>query len=110
MDGEFLDFDGTAGRASGSDSGQSALGHNSNPRAVGVLLGKLGQLLSNLNDVGDAPLVALSISKGLGLVAEGVVGVREDAVELVLEELRNERRGERKHESLLSQNRISEAL
>lgn len=110
VDGELLDFDGTAGRASGSDSGQSALGHDSNPRAVGVLLGELGQLLSNLDNVGCAPLVALSVSKGLSLVAECVVSVREDAVELVLEELRNERRGERKHENLRSQNRISDAL
>lgn len=110
VDGELLHFDGTAGRASGSDSGQSTLGHDSNPRAVGVLLGELCQLLSNLDDVGCAPLVALSVGKGLGLVAESVVGVRKDAVELVLEELRYERRGERKQEGLLSQNRISEAL
>jgi len=48
--------------------------------------------------------VALSVGNGLGLVAECVVGVREDAVELVLEELGNERGGDGKHENLINQN------
>lgn len=100
---ELLDFDFTAGGNGSGDGGQSALGHNGNSRAVGVLLGQLSQLLRNLDNVGGAPFVALGVSNSLCLVAERVVGVGEDTVKLVLEELGNEGSGERKHKDLISQ-------
>lgn len=44
--------------------------------------------------------MALGVRTSLGLVAESVVGVGENSVKLVLEELRDERSRERKHEGL----------
>ena len=100
LDGPLLDLNFAAGLHRSRDSGQGTLSDNGSPWAVVVLLGQLSQLLGDLNDVLSAPAVALGVRTGLSFVAEGVVGVGQDFVKLVLEELRNERSRERKHEDL----------
>lgn len=82
------------------------MGDNSNPWAVGVL-GQLSQLLGDFDDIVGAPAVALGVGTSLSFVAESVVRVGQDSVELFLEELRNERSGEGKHEDLYLANLIS---
>ena len=76
------------------DSGVSALGEDNGALLLGVLLGELGDLLSDLLDVLGSDVVGLSVSRSLGFVANEDVDVGQDRVELVLEELRDERRGE----------------
>lgn len=100
VDVPLLDLNFTAGLHGSGDGGQSTLGDDGEPGAVGVLLGKLSKLLGDLDNVFGAPAVALGVRTSLGLVAEGVVGVGENGVKLVLEELRDERSRERKHEGL----------
>lgn len=107
VDGELLDLNFTIGLDRSRDGGQSSLGDDSNPWAVGVLLGQLSQLLGDFDDIIGTPAVALGVGTSLGFVAESVVRVGQDSVELFLEELRNERSGEGKHEDLYLANLVS---
>lgn len=100
LDGPLLDLNLTTGLHGSRDSGQGTLSDNGGPWAVVVLLRQLSQLLGDLNNVLSAPAVALRVRTGLGFVAESVVGVGQDFIELVLEELRNEGSRERKHKDL----------
>lgn len=100
MNLELLDLDGAVGGGNTDNGRKSTLGDDSDAGALGVLLGQQGELLGDLNDVLSAPLVAGGISTSLGLVTESVVGVGEDAVELLLEELGNEGSRQREHEDL----------
>lgn len=97
---ELLDLGLAVGRANTNHGGEGALGNNSNTGTLGVLLGQLSKLLGDLNHVLGAPLVAGSIGTSLGLVTEGVVSVRQNTVQLLLEELGNEGSREREHEDL----------
>lgn len=98
---ELLHLDGTGSRADGDNGRESALGDNGNTGTLGVLLGELSELLSDLGDILGAPLVALGVGNSLSLVTEGVVGVGQDAIQLVLEELGNERSRDGEHEGLM---------
>lgn len=98
---ELLHLDGTGSGADGDNGGESALGDNGNTGTLGVLLGELSELLGDLGDILGAPLVALGVGNSLSLVTEGVVGVGQDAIQLVLEELSNERSRDREHEGLM---------
>ena len=101
MDVELLHLDLAAGLGGSDNGGIGALGDNGNAGAAVVLLGQLSQLLGDLDDIVGAPAVALGVGTSLGLVAEGVVGVGQNGVELVLEELRDEGSGQREHEDLV---------
>ena len=107
VDGELLDLNFTIGLDRSRDGGQGSLGDNSNPWAAGVLLGQLSQLLGDFDDIVGTPAVALGVGTSLSFVAESVVRVGQNSVELFLEELRNERSGEGKHEDLYLVNMIS---
>jgi hypothetical protein len=98
---EFLHIDRAGSRADGNDGGEGALGDNGNTGALGVLLGELSELLGNLSDILGTPVVALRVGDGLSLVTECVVSVGKNTVQLLLEELSNERRGKRQHEGLV---------
>lgn len=86
----FLRFYGTAGSRDCGDSRQSSLCDNDDTRTLGILLLEGSELLGNLSDVGDTPAMVLGEGKSFGLVANKVVNVRNHAIELVLEELRDE--------------------
>lgn len=101
VDAEFLDLNLAVGLGSSSDGGKGSLRHNGGSRAVGVLLGQLGQLLGNLDDIVSAPRVALGVGTSLRLVTESVIRVGQNGVELVLEELRDEGGRKRQHENLV---------
>jgi hypothetical protein len=88
MDGESLDV---VLALDGNDSRLSALSDDGNTLALLVLLGKVGEVLGDGRDVGGLEVVGLGVGGGLGLVANNVVPVRRSLVELVLEELANER-------------------
>lgn len=103
---ELLHLDGTGSRADSDDGGESALGDNGNTGTFGVLLGELSKLLGDLGDILGAPLVALGVGNSLSLVTEGVVGVGKDAIQLVLEELSNERSRDGEHEGLMKINQL----
>lgn len=60
---------------------------------MGVLLWQGSELLGNLNNVCDPPTVRLGVGESFRFVADEVVSVRNNAVELVLEELRDKRSG-----------------
>lgn len=75
----------------GNDSGLSALGDDGDTLALLVLLGKVGEVLSDGRDVSSLEVMGLGVGGSLGLVANDVVPVRSSLVELVLEELGNER-------------------
>lgn len=87
VDGEGLDVVLTL---DGDDGGLGALGDDGDTLALGVLLGKVGQVLGDGGDVGGLEVVRLGVGSGLGLVADNVVPVRGGLVELLLEELGNE--------------------
>lgn len=99
MDRELLDLNVAVG-ANGNNGGLKTLGDDHSAGTLGVLLGENSKLLSDLNDVLGTPLVAGRVGASLGLVAAGVVSVRQDAIELVLEELGDEGGREVKHEDL----------
>ncbi len=101
MDLELLDVDLAVGLDHSRDGGEGALGNDSDSGTLGVLLGQLSQLLGDLNNVVGAPGVALGVGASLRFIAEDVVGVGHDAVQLILKKLRDERCGEREHESLV---------
>lgn len=106
MDLELLHLDVTGSGADGDNGGESALGDNGNTGTLGVLLGELSELLGDLGDILGAPLVALGVGNSLSLVTEGVVGVGQDAIQLVLEELGNERSRDREHEGLMKTKKL----
>lgn len=100
VDTELLDLDITAGGSDGNDGGLGTLGDNGDTGTLGVHLGEEGELLGDLDNILSTPLVALRVGKGLSLVADGVISVGENTVQLLLEELGDEGSGERKHEGL----------
>lgn len=85
----------------GNDGRLGALGDDDGTLALGVLLGQVGHVLGDGRDVFGVEVVRGSEGASLGLVANNVVPVRGGLVELVLEELGNERCGQRKHENLV---------
>jgi len=99
---ELLDLNLAVGGSDADNSGLSTLGDNGNTGALGVLLGEQSKLLSDLNNVLGAPLVAGSVGTSLGLVTECVIGVGQNGIQLLLEELGDEGSGEREHEDLLA--------
>lgn len=98
MDGEGLDV---VLALDGNDGGLSALGDDDGTLALGVLLGQVGHVLGDGRDVFGVEVVRSSEGASLGLVANNVVPVGRSLVELVLEELGNERSGQREHENLV---------
>lgn len=99
VNGVLLSLNTACGRDS-SDGGKGTLGNDHDTGALGVLLLEGGELLSNFGDVGQTPAVALGVGEGLSFVADEVVDVGNDAVELVFEELRDEGGGEGEDEGL----------
>ena len=85
----------------GNNGGLGTLGDDGNTLALLVLLGKVGEVLSDGGDVGGLEVVGLGVGGGLGLVADNVVPVRGGLVELVLEELANERSVQGETEGLI---------
>jgi hypothetical protein len=75
----------------GNNGGLGALGDDGDTLALLVLLWKVGEVLGDSGDVGSLQVVRLGVGGGLGLVADNVVPVGSGLVELLLEELRNER-------------------
>ena len=98
VDGEGLDV---VVALDGNDGGLGALGDNDSALALGVLLGQVGHVLGDGRDVLGGEVVGGSEGASLGLVADNVVPVRGGLVELVLEELADERSREREHEGLV---------
>ena len=88
VDGESLDL---ILALDGNNGGLSALGDDSNTLALLVLLGKVGEVLGDGGNVGGLEVVRLGVRGSLGLVTDDVVPVGSSLVELLLEELRNER-------------------
>lgn len=74
----------------GNNSRFGALGDDGDTLALLVLLGEVGEVLSDGGDVGGLEVVRLGVGGGLGLVADDVVPVGSGLVELVLEELGDE--------------------
>ena len=74
-----------------NNGGLGTLGDDGNTLALLVLLGKVGEVLSDGGDVGGLEVVGLGVGGSLGLVADDVVPVGSGLVELLLEELGNER-------------------
>lgn len=77
-------------RALDSDGRVGALCEDNDALLLGVLLGQLGDLLSDLLDVLGGDVVGFGECGRLGLVSDQDIDVRQDRVELVLEELRDE--------------------
>lgn len=88
VDGESLDL---ILALDGNNGGLSALGDDSNTLALLVLLGKVGEVLGDGGNVGGLEVVRLGVRGSLGLVTDDVVPVGSGLIELLLEELRNER-------------------
>lgn len=97
VDGESLDV---VLALDSNDGRLGALSDNSNTLALLVLLGEVGEVLGDGRDVGGLQVVGLGVGGGLGLVADDVVPVRCGLVELLLEELRDERCVEGESEGL----------
>ena len=98
VDGESLDV---VVALNSDNGGLGALGDNNSTLALGVLLGQVGHVLGDGRNVLGVEVVGGSEGASLGLVANDVVPVRGGLVELVLEELADERSGEREHEGLV---------
>ena len=98
VDGEGLDL---ILALDGNNGGLSALGDDGNTLALLVLLGKVGQVLGDGGNVGGLEIVRLGVGGSLGLVTDDVVPVGSGLVELLLEELRNERCVQGESERLL---------
>lgn len=88
VDGESLDV---VLALDGDDGRLGTLSDDGNTLALLVFLGKVGEVLGDGGDVGGLEVVRLGVGGGLGLVADNVVPVRGGLVELLLEELGNER-------------------
>ena len=97
---EGLDLNLTGLGGDGDNSLLGTLGNDGDTSTLGVLLGGESELLGDLNNVVSTPLVALRVDTSLSLVADGVVSVRENTVQLLLEELGDERSGQGEHEGL----------
>lgn len=76
--------------SSDGDGGVGALSEDDCSRLFGVLLGELGNLLSDLLDVLGRNVVGFGVGGGLGLVSDEDINVGHDRVELVFEKLRDE--------------------
>lgn len=85
----------------GNDGGLGALSDDDGTLALSVLLGQVGHVLGDGRDVFGVEVVGGGEGASLGFVANDVVPVRRGLVELVLEELGNERSGQREHENLV---------
>lgn len=101
VNGILLGLNTACGRDS-SDGGEGTLCDDHDTWALGVLLLEGGELLGDFCDVGQTPAVALGVGEGFGFVANEVVDVGNDAVELVFEELGDEWGGEGEDERLFS--------
>jgi hypothetical protein len=88
VDGERLDL---ILALDGNNGGLGTLGDDGNTLALLVLLGKVGEVLGDGGNVGGLEVVRLGVGGGLGLVTDDVVPVGSGLVELLLEELGNER-------------------
>lgn len=99
VNGVFLGLN-AAGSRDSSHGGEDSLGNDHDTGALGILLLECGELLGNFGDVGQTPAVALGVGERFGFVSDEVVDIGDDAVELVFEELRNERGGEGEDEGL----------
>lgn len=88
VDGERLDLILTL---DGNNGGLGTLGDDGNTLALLVLLGKVGEVLGDGGNVGGLQVVRLGVGSSLSLVADNVVPVGSGLVELLLEELGNER-------------------
>lgn len=89
------------------DSNQGRVGtlsDNGNSLSLGILLGKVGEVLDNIPGLLAREAVGLGVGGGLGLVADDVVPVRGAGIDNLLEELRDERsrQGENKRLVVLS--------
>ena len=100
MNRNLLDFDLTALLSGDSDCRIGALCEDNSPGPLSVLLGAVGNSLGDLLDILGLDVVRLSECGGLSLVTNKDVDVREDLVEGVLEELRNERSRQVKNKRL----------
>lgn len=89
-----------AGSRDSSHSGEGSLSNDHDTGPLGVLLLEGGELLGDFGDVSQTPAVALGVGESFGFVADEVVDVGDDAVELVFEELRDEGGGEGEDEGL----------
>lgn len=85
----------------GDDGGLGAVGDDGDALALGVLLGQVGHQLGDLLEVLGLVAVDLGPGGGLGLVADHVVPVGGAGVDGVLEELRDEGRGQGDDEDLV---------
>jgi hypothetical protein len=97
---DLLDIYTTAVLCTNGNGRISALGEDYCPRALGVLLGAVRNGLGNLLDILGVDVVRLGERGGFSLIANEDVDVRQDLVERVLEELRDEGCGEVKNEGL----------
>lgn len=77
------------------------MGDDSSSLSLCVCLGQSSEVLGNLLDILGLKSVALGIGQSLGLVPDNVVPVRGAGIERVLEELGDERRGQREHKDLV---------
>jgi hypothetical protein len=84
----------------GNDGRLGTLSNDGDTLTLLVLLGKVREVLGDGGDVSSLQVVGLGVCGGLGLVADDVVPVGSGLVELLLEELRNERCVKRKGEGL----------
>lgn len=97
VDGERLDL---ILALDGNNGGLGTLGDDGDTLALLVLLGKVGEVLGDGGNVGGLQVVRLGVRGSLGLVADNVVPVGSGLVELLLEELGNERCVEGQSEGL----------
>ena len=88
VDGESLDV---VLALDGDDGRLGALSDDGNTLALLVLLGKVCEVLGDCGNVGGLQVVRLGVGGGLSLVADDVIPVGSGLVELLLEELGNER-------------------
>lgn len=85
----------------GHQSRPSALGDNGNTLPLGVLLGKIGEVLGNILGLLAGQVVRLGVGGSLGLVTNNVIPVGSAGIDGVLEELRNEWGGKREDKGLV---------
>lgn len=100
MNRDLLEIDVTAVLCGNSDGGVSTLCDDDSPGPLCVLLGAVGDRLSNLLDILSVEVVGLSEGSGLGLVTDQDVDVGENLIERVFEELCNEGSGQVEDEGL----------
>lgn len=83
------------------ERGLGAVGDDGHALALGVGLGQVGHELGDFLQVLGGVALRLGPRRGLVLVADHVVPVRRAGVERLLEELRDEGRGQRQDEDLV---------